>query len=564
MIGSLDTPTDVFVQALRAAVSRGPDGLQERVSVAALVALGRSDVAAQTLAERGVPPFSEHALAVAVAELASGRPSLAEKWVKAWQSAESERSTDEGDALGGLLMVINAGTETSVSRIGGRVRSLASGRLPKVADLLPDAPLAAFPTLRVWAAVTIGNSDALDHLREQERSQTVIAAMELAVSGRPELALFRLGGVGTDPAAVGAWWLAAVQCGVLPRELSAIAAAAERTTPKLRRALLAESETLLGTGDLDAGAFPTELWAASAVQRREGNAADQATAWRAVARATPDDAESNARHGAGFDRARALLQRGDAPQAGRAFAALADTLDDGVERALLLSVGARVCALHPETSGESLALAEQAAALAPRSIPVATTLVEAIYQGWGTSAPEAMDHLGRLLASAPQADERADDIEHAADAVARASSPNEAARLLERATRVAPTATHRWLAASRFHQRRERWDQAVAALEEAARTEQSVEARAAHYRALGVLYEDELGAVQPALENYMVSFLCWSGSAETLGRLERLYTQLGRSKDLASAYEIAESYAIREPARSELEASEIAARRRAV
>ncbi len=83
------------------------------------------------------------------------------------------------------------------------------------------------------------------------------------------------------------------------------------------------------------------------------------------------------------------------------------------------------------------------------------------------------------------------------------------------------------------------WDAHATRLEAAARLVADQQERANTYRQLGDVYLERLGNRSVALENYLVSFICAGDDAQTLARLEKIYTDLGRYKDLVSTYEVA-------------------------
>lgn len=142
------------------------------------------------------------------------------------------------------------------------------------------------------------------------------------------------------------------------------------------------------------------------------------------------------------------------------------------------------------------------------------------------------------------------------------ASDLSAAERIERIDALEATSKNPWLgiAKANAYGMLDQFDKAASVLETAARRVEHHVDRAEIYRQLGKLYEDQLMNSEVALENYLVSFICDSGNAATLQRLEDMYQSRARYGDLAGAYDVAISH-IAERNPSELTEATLRAKR---
>lgn len=452
--------------------------------------------------------------------------------------------------------------DTPVAQLAARAaRAVSRGASPP--PEFADGALDELPTLlALTAAASPAPGDVARRLGARGQ-QDLPTLLHLFRSGRPDLALVQSRArAHHDPFAACCWWLAAVQSGILVRELDAIVAATAHA-PEVAAALVAESETVLGhrtAPDLDPS-FDA-AWAAAIERRRRGRGPRVARAWAIASHADLGRHELAAT----VDRARAHMQRGEWDDAARNLASAAERGRSPRETAALLAAAAAACSIARESSDYAQRYLDRALATDPESLVVTTTAL------WVRHLPEHRSGnvalLRRLEAIADRHatnDEDHDAWAHAADVYARGLGSNAAAlTLLERAVDADPTSTARWLALADFRERIGDFTQAALEREEAARSATDPERRAAIYAEVGDLYLDVLGQRLPALENYLVSFLCWAGSARTLQRLETLCAQLGRNKDLVGAYDLAIEFARRNPTKTEIGVEELLRRRSAL
>ena len=145
----------------------------------------------------------------------------------------------------------------------------------------------------------------------------------------------------------------------------------------------------------------------------------------------------------------------------------------------------------------------------------------------------------------------------AAEAADRAGDEISALRLCQQLVKQSPRFFRAHLRLADYHQDKQSWEEAVTHLEAAARLIRDVNQRADVYYNLGDIYVSELGESSLALESFLVSFICDSGRVETLERLEALYTEMGRFRDLAGSYEIALQHAVTHPDETVLDLREL-------
>ena len=145
----------------------------------------------------------------------------------------------------------------------------------------------------------------------------------------------------------------------------------------------------------------------------------------------------------------------------------------------------------------------------------------------------------------------------ASQAADRADDPLSAVRLCHKIIKRSPRFYKAHLRLAEHFQTQKKWRKTVSHFEAAARLIRNTALRADVYYMLGDIYTSELKEPALALESFLVSFICDSGRAETLERLEMLYTEMGRYRDLAGSYEIALQHAIQQPEKSTLNLQEL-------
>ena len=374
--------------------------------------------------------------------------------------------------------------------------------------------------------------------------------VDLFFTGHPELALID-GRSGTAPSDVGlvAWWLASVQCGTIAEDADQWHDV-DYATPAIINALTSEAEGMLGH------AHPVEVvgvpadWLAAINARRAAGGSIVSGSWRNVALAQSAIAPSS-RTQAAYRAARARLQGGDAAGAARELARAADEAPNRRSRAALLTAAAHASAMSDAELTYALAYADAAVASDDQYIPAACAALELAAR---VRSPDVFRRQQRLCVAIESSDtpETAEILRSAADAIAVASDDNAAGeRFLAESTEAEPNSVVRWMALAEFRQRMGLFEGAIAALEEAARREPTRKFRAHAYERIAEIFRFDLGDDVPALESFLVSFVCWQGSASVLGQLEELYESLGRESELADTYRLAVEFTERRPAESE-------------
>lgn len=373
--------------------------------------------------------------------------------------------------------------------------------------------------------------------------------VDLFFSGRPELALMD-GRTGAAPSEVGlaAWWLASVQCGAVERERDRWPRA-DYATPSLVDALVAEADGLLGhTDPLEIDGLERQ-WLDAINQRRAAGGTRVTGAWRQVALAQSDLAPSPEAEAA-YAQARAHLQADDPAEAARALARASDQAGDDRSRAALLTAAAHASAMTDAGIGYSVSYADAAAFADPSYIPAASASLELAVRA-GRSKGGRETRLREALARSA-GDETIEIMRGAADAVALAARSNEAGqRFLEDAVEAVPSSVIRWMALSEFRQRVGAYSDAISALEEAARREPARRFRATAYEKIAEIFLYDLDEIVPAFESFLVSFVCWQGSASVLSHLEELYVSLGRQSEVPDTYRLAIDLTRGDPEESE-------------
>jgi tetratricopeptide (TPR) repeat protein len=154
--------------------------------------------------------------------------------------------------------------------------------------------------------------------------------------------------------------------------------------------------------------------------------------------------------------------------------------------------------------------------------------------------------------------ESAELLRNAADAIALAAGDNNAGeRFLREATDANPNSVVRWMALAEFRHRIQSFELAIAAFEEAAQREPAKRFRAHAYERIAEIFVFDLNDRVPAFESFLVSFVCWQGSASVLAQLEDLYELLGREAELPDTYRLAITFTEDNPAESEHDLSRL-------
>lgn len=136
-----------------------------------------------------------------------------------------------------------------------------------------------------------------------------------------------------------------------------------------------------------------------------------------------------------------------------------------------------------------------------------------------------------------------------------------AAEALEMLLAIQPKHRRALLRLADFHTANEDWDKVVKYLETAARLVEEKRARSEIYQKIGEICQMHLERPSLALENYLVSFICFSANRETFDRLDRLYSATGRYKDLAGLMDIAIETTRKQPEESPFELEKLYSRR---
>ncbi len=536
MKGPLDIPGKAFGDALRFSPPTAEN-------VAALLVAGDLHNAA-AVAHELASTDPEPLLAVAVATLQIDGGFAAKRCLEVVQQvlSNTELHPVVANATMALTSFINAPAAESAYDSSQPVVHIAATSRPLTLEVVTNLDN-ALPTLAAWAISR--TADPIAHLRNNEAfSGRVRAVAELFHSGRPELALLGVASAPTDALEVCMWWLAALQCGVLERDLPVIEHVANAIDATLTDALIADAESCLGfrsepdVADLPA-AYRTRIH-----QRRGPDAALAYTIWKSAA--TVADGLAERPVAGALDIARAALQRSDVDDAIAALIDVVEIISSPAERAEFLVLAGSIARAgrSDDAAAHTTALFEEAVAADPTSVSAMAALTDWYHATQHPQMRESEQALRALLQSTPQTAETVEHVERAADVIARIAGRNQAGTAaLEQATERHPKCTHRWIALANFHARLQQWPQSAASLEEAARSEYDARERAGLYRQVGDVYRDLLNERQPALEHYMVSFVCWPGSEHTLDRLETLYADLNRKAELASLYELAIAHA---------------------
>lgn len=468
------------------------------------------------------------------------------------------------DLLVAALDGCNASDDESVSTAAQIAAMLGHGATLSADDAL-SSELDPFPTLKSVALARAADHREVGRRLRASGSGLASVCLDLFRTGRPELALVDARcDQECDEVGACCWWLAAIQTGVLARELDRIAAALE-WAPGMQSVLIAEGETVLGhTGAPSLPSSVVDEWAQSVSARRRSRGARISGAWSIVAR--PAERVDGTDQEDAYALGRVHLQNGRWDDAATAFAKAADATPDPRRHGELLAAAAAAASLSDSGMERALRFVDRALGSAPDALSVTATALELRSRGGIGGGTNALLRRLEAIADGPVTDDQdVDTWNAAADAYARAVGSNDAGiALLERAVDAHPKSTTRWLALVEFRERLGDFAQAAIDREEAARTEKDPIRRAAIYADVGDVYMDVLDEPLPALENYLVSFVCWSGSRATFDRLERLCRTLGRHKDLQSAFELALEYARRRPHEAEIGVEELLRRRSGV
>ncbi len=239
-----------------------------------------------------------------------------------------------------------------------------------------------------------------------------------------------------------------------------------------------------------------------------------------------------------YAQARAHLQADKPAQAARILARASDKTTDPRSRAALLTAAAHASAMTDTGVGFSVSYADAAAFADPTYLAAASASLElAVRAGRALGGREG--RLREALARSNGA-ETIELLRGAADAIALASRDNSAGqRFLEDAVEAEPNSVVRWMGLSEFRQRVGEYEAAIAALEEAARREPARRFRATAYEKIAEIFLYDLEDPIPAFESFLVSFVCWQGSASVLEHLAELYLTLGRQSELPDTYRLA-------------------------
>ncbi len=444
-------------------------------------------------------------------------------------------------------------------RGAGRAGARATDALEGYLDGCPE-----YPHLAVPLALRSGDTELAARLLreadpESRDARLHAAAFDLLHNGRPDLAYADIQLVATidetpSPVGVWLWWLAAFQTGRLSDASRAWQGILERASDVLAPhlgAAIAEAGIALGEDDLTdigLGQIYDNSWREIIEGRREHDSGLRQTSgtWVAVAAATGDVADEP-RVMRVFDRGRAELQAADWDAAARSFAAAAQMAKRTNQKSRLFTLAARAAGLSDEGARYAARYAERAAEFAPSDPSVWTLLVE-LYSRVGLEqrVEEAALRLTEVLTAAAQQDSSGDGalLVRASEAFAVAIGDDDAGmRLLEGAVASAPKAPALHTALAEHHLRRSEWAEAAGCLEAAARQIHEPPKRAALYSRIGEIYLGRLGQPVPALESFLVSFVCNTDVTTTLSRLEEIYISLDRYRDLVGTYDIALDHA---------------------
>lgn len=374
--------------------------------------------------------------------------------------------------------------------------------------------------------------------------------LDLFFTGRPELALID-GRNDAAPSEVGlaAWWLASVQCGTIAEDAD-LWHDADYATPVLIDILVSEAEGMLGHS------IPVEIpdapsdWVAALNARRAAGGAAITGSWRQVALAQ-SALNPSERTQAAYRAARANLQAGDASAAARALARAAEEARDRRSKAALLTAAAHASALADGGLRYAVSYADAAVKADVYYVPAACAALELAARA---RRPGLKERERRLRAALQHSDspETAEVLRNAADAIALAAGDNHAGeRFLTEAAENSRNSVVRWMALAEFRHRIHRFETAIAAFEEAARREPTRKFRAHVYERIAEIFLYDIEDRVPAFESFLVSFVCWQGSASVLAQLEDLYRSLGRDAELPDTYRLAIAFTEREPSESE-------------
>ena len=381
--------------------------------------------------------------------------------------------------------------------------------------------------------------------------------VDLFFTGHPELALID-GRANAAPSEAGlvAWWLAAVQCGTIAEDADHWHDV-DYATPTLINVLVSEAEGMLGHAHpVEIADVPTD-WLDAVNARRSSGGAVVSGSWRHVALAQSAIAPSSKTEDA-YRAARARLQSGDAPGAARELARAADEAPNRRARAALLTAAAHASAMSDAELAYALAYADAAVDSDRDYIPAACAALELAAR---VRSPDLFRRQRRLYDALERSDdpETTEVLRNVADAIAIAAADNGAGeQFLADTSEANPNSVVRWMALAEFRQRMGRFEEAISAMEEAARREPTRRFRAHAYERIAEIFRFDLGDNVPALESLLVSFVCWQGSASVLAQLEELYESLGRESELADTYRLAIGFTERSPAESEHDLARLA------
>ena len=374
--------------------------------------------------------------------------------------------------------------------------------------------------------------------------------LDLFFTGHPELALID-GRTSAGPSEVGlaAWWLASVQCGTIAEDAD-LWHHADYATPIMIDVLVSEAEGMLGHS------IPVEIfgapndWVDALNARRSSGGARVTGSWKQVALAQSALALSP-RTQAAYRSARASLQAGDASAAARALARAADEARDRRSKAALLTAAAHASALSDAGLSYAVSYADAAVKADVYYVPAACAALELAARAKRPGLPNRTRRLRSAL-NHSDTPETVEILRNAADAIALAAGDNhEGERFLDEAAEADPNSVVRWMALAEFRHRIRSFEPAIEAFEEAARREPTRKFRAHVYERIAEIFLYDIDDRVPAFESFLVSFVCWQGSASVLAQLEVLYESLGREAELPDTYRLAISFTERDPSGSE-------------